>query len=210
MMWRPLSSRWPLRRLTVPHVCAWGHQVAMQRSAVRYAREARWMLRCPALGCDGYLWPAPTPDGETLRQLLTLAANTVVPADDGLERIRVRIAAATPRRPWWRRLITRITKSAAAPGCTPGAAACADGWKEPNDMTRSIPRRAHKLCAGDIITHDPDHDRAVRWRVSAPPKVNGSGVALIDYTDLNDGAEPGNAWFDGLVELAVEPVGGAQ
>lgn len=59
-MWRPLAARWPLRRLTVPHVCDFGHEVGMKPSAVRYAREVRWLLRCPVQGCDGYLWPATT------------------------------------------------------------------------------------------------------------------------------------------------------
>lgn len=70
-MWRPLAARWPLKKLTVPHVCDFGHEVDMRQSAVRYAREVRWMLRCPVKGCDGYLWPtASKPAHDTVRAAL--------------------------------------------------------------------------------------------------------------------------------------------
>lgn len=68
-----------------------------------------------------------------------------------------------------------------------------------------ITRHARDLHAGDIITHDPDHDRPVRWRVQTPPKIDGFGIAQFDYADLNDHARAGTAWFDGTQDLTVEP-----
>lgn len=70
----------------------------------------------------------------------------------------------------------------------------------------TIPRHARDLHAGDVITADPDHkNRPVRWRVADRPKIDGYGVALIDYADLDDGAARGVAWFDGGRDLPVEP-----
>ncbi|MGI5418690.1 hypothetical protein [Actinomadura luteofluorescens] len=144
-----------------------------------------------------------------LAELLQLAGNTVVPSD-GLERIRARIAQ--PRRPWWRRALAHLTRKNGAPGCNPGTPdhCTTNGWKEPKAMTTIIRRRARDVRAGDIITADPDHNGLpVRWRVSSRPKLTGEGVAIIDYVDISDEPRAGIAHFDGLVELAVEPVGGA-
>lgn len=84
-----------------------------------------------------------TGQGQTLRALLHLAANTVHPDPEvGLERIRARI------------------KAAAASGVEPGAAAYADGCKdskEPNDMNH-------------IISHPPDPaGRPSAARLVPPP-----------------------------------------
>ncbi|WUI02070.1 hypothetical protein OHR68_09770 [Spirillospora sp. NBC_00431] len=106
------------------------------------------------------------------------------------------------------RLIRDVRKTA-APGWTPGTAAKADGWKEPKTMTTIIPRHARDLHAGDVITHDPDHDRPVRWRVTRPPAITSDGeYALADYTDLDSGGH-GIAYYRVLTDLSVEPVGGA-
>ena len=98
-----------------------------------------------------------------------------------------------------------------APGWTPGTppnqAAPLGGTTA---MTRSIPRRAHDVHAGDIITHDPAHDRPVRWKASRRAAVTADGVAIIDYADLDDLGAEGIAYYGGLVELTVEPAGGAQ
>ena len=102
----------------------------------------------------------------------------------------------------------RINKTA-APGWNPGAAEPND-CLESKDMTRSIPRHAREIHAGDIITADPDHEnRPVRWRASNRAKVTGDGVAIIDYVDQADGVK-GIAYYGGLVTLTVEPAGGAQ
>ena len=55
--------------------------------------------------------------GEILRRALPAEAALVVPAGDGLERIRARIAAVRP--PWWRRAIDRMRK-AGVRGAIPG------------------------------------------------------------------------------------------
>ena len=102
----------------------------------------------------------------------------------------------------------RINKTA-APGWNPGAAEPND-CLESKDMTRSIPRHAREIHAGDIITADPDHEnRPVRWRASNRAEVTGDGVAIIDYVDQADGVK-GIAYYGGLVTLTVEPAGGAQ
>ena len=102
----------------------------------------------------------------------------------------------------------RINKTA-APGWNPGAAEPND-CLESKDMTRSIPRHAREIHAGDIITRDPDHEnRPVRWRASNRAEVTGDGVAIIDYVDQADGVK-GIAYYGGLVTLTVEPAGGAQ
>ena len=106
------------------------------------------------------------------------------------------------------RLINDLNKTA-APGWNPGAAEPND-CLESKDMTRSIPRHAREIHAGDIITRDPDHEnRPVRWRASNRAEVTGDGVAIIDYVDQADGVK-GIAYYGGLVTLTVEPAGGAQ
>jgi hypothetical protein len=81
--------------------------------------------------------------------------------------------------------------------------------KEPKDMTTIISRRARDLHAGDVITHDPDHDRAVRWEVARPPARTRDGeYALTTVTDLATGAEH-VTYYPALTALAVEPAGGA-
>lgn len=166
-----------------------------------------------------------------IRRLLAEHAALVVPAGDGLERIRARIAA--PSRPWWRRLWDRLTSHTcdpredpifaddvrcricgqrpcknAAPADT-GAAPNPTAVKEPKSMTTIIQRRARDVHAGDIIVRDPDHGGAsVRWRVSAR-KLTATGTVIVDYFDITDEPTPGIAHFDALTVLAVEPVGGA-
>ena len=159
---------------------------------------------------------------QQIRRLLAEHAEQTFPGD-GLEEIRARIAQP---RPWWRRwwdaaraLDRYLATGVASIALTPNkqtAARVAPRAAEPNDcleskdMTRSIPRRAHDVHAGDIITADPDHnDRPVRWRASRRAEVTGDGVAIIDYVDLDDGSAPGIAYFGGLVTLTVEPAGGA-
>ena len=72
-----------------------------------------------------------------------------------------------------------------------------------------ITRHARELHAGDVILHDPDHDRPVRWRVSRPPVRTRDGqYALADYTDL-DTREHGIGYWPVLTDLPVEPAGGA-
>lgn len=76
-------------------------------------------------------------------------------------------------------------------------------------MTTIIQRHARDLHAGDVIVHDPDHDRPVRWRVSRPPVRTRDGeYALTDVTDLATG-ESHVTYYPALQSLAVEPVGGA-
>jgi hypothetical protein len=76
-------------------------------------------------------------------------------------------------------------------------------------MTTIILRHARDLHAGDVITHDPDHNRPVRWRVTRPPAITSDGeYALADYTDLETRAH-GIAYYPVLAELPVEPAGGA-
>lgn len=161
-----------------------------------------------------------------IRRLLAEHAATVVPGD-GLPRIRARIA----RRPWWRRVWDRLTRHAcdyqgdplfpddvrcricgerpcknAAPADT-GTAPIPTAVKEPT-MTTIIQRRAREVRAGDIICRDPDHSRAVRWRVTAR-KLTADGTVIVDYTDIADEPRAGIAHFDALTVLDVEPVGGA-
>jgi hypothetical protein len=75
-------------------------------------------------------------------------------------------------------------------------------------MHTIIQRRAREVRAGDIIVRDPDHSRAVRWRVTAR-KLTADGTVIVDYFDITDEPEPGIAHFDALTLLDVEPVGGA-
>ena len=107
------------------------------------------------------------------------------------------------------RLIADIKNG--APGWTPGTPPNPpNDCLESKDMTRSIPRHAREIHAGDIITADPDHEnRPVRWRASNRAEVTGDGVAIIDYVDQADGVK-GIAYYGGLVTLTVEPAGGAQ
>ncbi|MFD0902379.1 hypothetical protein [Actinomadura sediminis] len=101
-----------------------------------------------------------------------------------------------------------LTEENGAPGWTPGTPPTATDCRGVDAMT-IISRRARDLHAGDVITHDPDHDRPVRWRVSRPPVAAGGGeYALAHYWDLDSGSE-GILYFKALRELPVEPVGGA-
>lgn len=137
------------------------------------------------------------------RRLLHEHAATVVPGD-GLPLIRARIA----RRPWWRRVLAHLTASKTAARGATRTAAKAEPIREDTAMTTIIQRRAREVRAGDIIVRDPDHSRAVRWRVTAR-KLTADGTVIVDYFDITDEPEPGIAHFDALTLLDVEPVGGA-
>jgi len=96
----------------------------------------------------------------------------------------------------------RIEEAAAREA--PRAAATAAPLKGHTAMT-IITRKARELHAGDIITHDPDHDRPVRWRVTRPAVRTSDGErALAHYRDLDDGGEGIGVW-PALAELPVEP-----
>ncbi|MBA9003694.1 hypothetical protein [Thermomonospora cellulosilytica] len=98
----------------------------------------------------------------TLRELLQLAANTICPAPDGLERIRAGIAA-------------RATNEAAA-GSEAPAAATADNTKEASAMT-TVQKHPLELEPGDRVVN-PYDDREVI--VTAPP-VRCEDRVSIDY-----------------------------
>lgn len=96
----------------------------------------------------------------------------------------------------------RIDKAAARGASR--ATATAAPLKERTAMT-IITRKARELHAGDVITHDPDHDRPVRWRVTRPAVRTSDGErALAHYRDLDDGGEGIGVW-PALAELPVEP-----
>lgn len=171
---------------------------------------------------------APPPDHEQmLRQLLTLAANTVTPSPDALARIRGRIAAGRVSR--WRRWLSRpltfrqLTERidtddvrsgrGARPADQPAATdrtseAAAESPREETAMTPIIQRRAKQVRAGEIIVRHPNPERngeSVRWRVSDRPKVTSDGVVIIDYIDISDEPRAGIAWCDAMRMLHVEP-----
>ncbi len=138
------------------------------------------------------------------RRLLAEHAATVAPGD-GLPAIRARI-----RRPWWRRALAHLTASKTAARGATRAAAKPNDCLESKDMTTIISRRARDLHAGDVITHDPDHDRPVRWRVSRPAVRTRDGeYALTTVTDQATGEEH-VTYYRALQTLTVEPAGGAQ
>ncbi|GGV33939.1 hypothetical protein GCM10010182_67200 [Actinomadura cremea] len=142
---------------------------------------ARRLPACRRWTCDGRLHPVWEPT-------------------ESAERFLRDVLAAEAHR------LTEKNGAPVAPGTPPNQAAPLGGTTA---MTTIISRRARDLHAGDVITHDPDHDRPVRWRVSRPAVQTGDGeYALAHYWDLDSGAE-GIAYFGALVELPVEPVGGA-
>lgn len=118
-------------------------------------------------------------NGRELRELLTLAANTVAPAPDGLDRIRARITAHNPRRP-----LPSI--STAAPGRTPGRpATTSDGWKEPMDVS-TIPKHPMQLDVGDVIAVHPTTGEPGEWTVTNPP-VRFGDIAEIEVRSRSGG-----------------------
>lgn len=107
-----------------------------------------------------------TPQERVLAELLALAANTIHP---------------TPAA--FAQTCARIRQQNGAPGVEPGTPIHpSDGYREPTNMS-SIPRPAHELRPGDIITVHPDHpDRAIRYRVTAWARRIDDASVLVDYT----------------------------
>jgi hypothetical protein len=138
----------------------------------------------------GWLRRRPTPAHETvLRRALTAEAERTQPMP-ALPAIQTR---------------TRKNGAPAATGTPPTSADHLEGTPA---MT-IISRHARELHAGDVIVHDPDHDRPVRWRVQRPPARAGNGeYAIAAVTDLADG-KPRYVYYRALQDLSVEPAGGA-
>lgn len=173
------------RRAHPPRICSTcGRTWARLTTRQHYLIEQRRLPGCRRRSCDGVLYPVWEPGPEQERLLRDALAATPHP-----------MSLMKNGAPGW------------TPGTPPNQAAPLGGTTA---MTTIIQRRARDLHAGDVITHDPDHNRPVRWRVSRPPVAAGGGeYALAHYWDLKSGAE-GIAYYKALVELSVEPVGGAQ
>lgn len=122
-------------------------------------RRAR--VRAGALARGLRRHPAPTAqDEQTIRALLHLAANTIHPAPDAVERIRTRIGGA--------------------PG-QGGAAAKHDDLLGSETPMSIISKPASAVRAGDLITRHPDKGTKVRYLVTVPARPRGNGV-VVDYT----------------------------